>query len=319
MAAGNDHDTRMARALLSLDGLSMGDTFGERFFGSPATVEGLISSRAVPAAPWFWTDDTEMALAICEVLDAHCGIDRDLLAQVFARRYVRQPARGYGAGAHQLLRELALGARWEVASTELFEGMGSFGNGGAMRAAPVGAYFADDLEAVVEHARWSAEVTHAHREGQAGAIATALAAAYAVRAKDDPASLGEVDLFDFVLERTPDGETRAMIDVAKRLPEHATVQLAASALGTGGRVSSMDTVPFALWCARRHLREFEEAMWTTVAGLGDRDTTCAIVGGIVVLATGAAAIPPAWRLAREPIEHEPVVARAQGSAGSRQA
>jgi len=306
MALANDHDARMARALLSLDGLAMGDCFGERFFVSPTTIESLIASRAVPAAPWFWTDDTEMALAICEVLDAHCGIDRDLLAKVFARRYVRQPMRGYGAGAHQLLRELAVGAPWEDASRALFEGMGSYGNGGAMRAAPIGAYFADDLEAVVHHARMSAEVTHAHPEGQAGAIAIALAAAHAAR---DESS----DLLDFVLDKTPDGETRAMIDVAKRLPPDSSVRLAASSLGTGARVSSMDTVPFSLWCARKHLRDFEEAMWTTVSGLGDRDTTCAIVGGIVLLATGRDAIPPAWQAAREPIEDEPVVARARGS------
>ena len=44
----------------------------------------------------------------------------------------------------------------------------------------------------------------------------------------------------------------------------------------------------------------------TVSGFGDRDTTCAIVGGIVLLATGRTAIPDEWRAAREPVEAEPV-------------
>lgn len=44
-----------------------------------------------------------------------------------------------------------------------------------------------------------------------------------------------------------------------------------------------------------------QALWLTVGGLGDRDTTCAIVGGIVACYTGSAAIPPAWRDAREPL------------------
>lgn len=74
-----------------------------------------------------------------------------------------------------------------------------------------------------------------------------------------------------------------------------------SALGTGARVTSMDTVPFSLWCAARYLDHFEEAMWGTVSGLGDRDTTCAIVGGIVALAAPAT-VPAAWREAREPLE-----------------
>ena len=50
-----------------------------------------------------------------------------------------------------------------------------------MRAAPVGAYFADDVEKIITESRKSAEVTHAHPEGQAGAIAVALASGWMVR------------------------------------------------------------------------------------------------------------------------------------------
>ena len=40
----------------------------------------------------------------------------------------------------------------------------------------------------------------------------------------------------------------------------------------------------------------------TVSGLGDRDTTCAIVGGIVALSAGRESIPAEWLQAREKIE-----------------
>ena len=50
-------------------------------------------------------------------------------------------------------------------------------------------------------------------------------------------------------------------------------------------------VHVALWCAARYLDDYEEALWLTVSGLGDRDTTCAIVGGIVACCTGSVAIP----------------------------
>jgi ADP-ribosylglycohydrolase len=66
-------------------------------------------------------------------------------------------------------------------------------------------------------------------------------------------------------------------------------------------VCAHDTVPFALWCAARHLDDFAAALWTTVSGLGDRDTTCAIVGGIVALAVGEAGIPAEFLAAREPL------------------
>ena len=298
MALPPDHELRMARALLALDGLSTGDAFGERFFVSPATVAQLIADRAVPRSPWGYTDDTEMALGIVEVLDRRGEVDRDALARVFARRYAAAPNRGYGGTAHTILRSIGLGEPWQEAAGSAFEGMGSMGNGGAMRVAPVGAYFADDLDAVVREARASAQVTHAHPDGQAGAIAVAVAAATAARMGEGKAARSGEALLDAVLAATPDSATRAGLLQARDLPLDYAVATAASVLGTGSRVLSWDTVPFALWCAARHLDDYVEAMWTTVAGLGDRDTTCAITGGVVVLARGAG-IPGAWLAARE--------------------
>jgi ADP-ribosylglycohydrolase len=299
-----DHAARMERALLALEGLSVGDAFGERFFLAPEIVEPLIAARAIPRTPWVTTDDTEMATAIVDVLDAHGHVDQEALASAFAARYARDPARGYGSGAHRILQALCEGEAWREASLSAFGGMGSLGNGGAMRAAPVGAYFADDLGAVVEHARASAEITHAHPDGQAGAIAVAVAAAYAHRWRADRAALGGRDLFAVVLEHTPESMTRFMLERAAGIDLADEVEVAMWALGTGSKVTSADTVPFSLWCAARHLGDYEEAIWTTVSGLGDCDTTCAIVGGIVALSTGAPAIPPEWLASREALRRE---------------
>ena len=67
---------------------------------------------------------------------------------------------------------------------------------------------------------------------------------------------------------------------------------AAPFLGSGYNATAQDTVPFALWCAGEHLDNYEEALWQTVSGLGDRDTNCAIVGGIVALSAGVDPFPP---------------------------
>lgn len=40
-------------------------------------------------------------------------------------------------------------------------------------------------------------------------------------------------------------------------------------------------------------------LWLTVGGLGDRDTTCAIAGGIVAAYTGTEGIPARWLAARK--------------------
>ena len=289
----------LGRARLALEGLSVGDAFGERFFGSPSIVESLIESKAVPAAPWHWTDDTAMALSIFEQLQERGGIEPDALALSFANRYRLDPRRGYGGTAHGILTAISLGAAWREAAGAVFDGQGSMGNGGGMRSAPIGGYFADDFEAAVAHARASAEPTHAHADGQTGAIAVAVAAALACKVARG-ACLRQ-DFLGEVAAWLPQGPTRDGIEKAATLPLAYDVRTAVAALGNGSGVISSDTIPFALWCAARHIDDFEQALWTTVSGLGDRDTTCAIVGGIVALSVGHSGIPRSFVEAREPL------------------
>src|SRR5262245_45014947 len=53
-------ETRLARAMASLDGLSVGDAFGERFFLHPHVAQLIIGERGLPEPPWRYTDDTQM-------------------------------------------------------------------------------------------------------------------------------------------------------------------------------------------------------------------------------------------------------------------
>lgn len=277
-------------ALLSLDGLSTGDGFGELFFSRHLD---KLEHRELPPGPWRWTDDTQMALSIVEVLREYERIEQDALARSFAQRYVDAPHRGYGGGAHRLLGALARGGEWREIAPGLFPG-GSYGNGAAMRAAPIGGFFAGDPQQAAEHAARSAEITHAHPEGQAGAMAVAAAAALAA---GEEVPRGQ-EFLHLVMSFLPNTQTRRSIDQARAIPPtgHET---AVNQLGTGQQVSAQDTVPFCLWVAAYNLVDFEDAMWATVAGLGDRDTTCAIVGGIVALSAGG--VPDEWLRRREPL------------------
>jgi ADP-ribosylglycohydrolase len=296
------HQERLARARRSLEGLSIGDAFGERFFVDPVIIETRLRARTVERpGPWRWTDDTAMAISVVDVLAEHGDVDGSALARSFLDRYRREPWRGYGPGMHRLFEALAEGADWRVVARSLFDG-GSFGNGAAMRVAPIGAYFAEDLDAVVEAARRSAIITHAHDEGQAGAIAIAVAAAAAWQTRALPESEAREQIFAAVLDLTPDGETRDGIDKARNTNLDFRIETAVGRLGNGSRISSQDTVPYCLWCIVRHLRDYEAALWTTVSGLGDRDTTCAIVGGVVALASDEPAFPREWIERREPLE-----------------
>jgi ADP-ribosylglycohydrolase len=287
---------RLNRALCSLEGLSVGDAFGETFFINPNIVDRLIAERALRQPPWPWTDDTSMALSIVDELKTHGEIVPDKLAVSFAGHY--DISRGYGPAMHGLLENIRLGIPWKTATGWLFEGQGSWGNGAAMRVAPLGAYFADDFEALVKNAIQSAEVTHHHAEGIAGAVAVAAAAAVAWNHRES-VPLARPEFIEAVLPYVPDSLVRAKLRQARDLPPGCSVQLAVAALENGTGVSAQDTVPFALWCAGESPDSYEDALWLTVEGLGDRDTTCAIVGGIVACRTGTEAIPEDWSAARE--------------------
>lgn len=290
-------EQRFQNARLSLDGLCVGDCFGQRFF-APGT-HALVQLRQAPPAPWVYTDDTAMAISIVRTLLEAGQIDQDKLAAHFADEYNTSPYRGYGAGAHDLLAALAGGEDWRVEAPAMFEGTGSMGNGGAMRAAPIGGYFADDLSRVAEQAALSAEVTHAHPEGHAGAIAVAVAAALACRASINGSKPAPQQMFNEILGLMPESLTKTNLEQAADLPPDLDLNKVVRTLGNGSRIIAWDTAPFCVWVAIHRLDHYQEALWTCVRAGGDIDTTCAIVGGIVSLFTGPGGIPEEWKRASE--------------------
>lgn len=296
-------------ALDSLQGLAFGDAFGDRWFGilrsdGPAALE----TRTPPPEPlWQWSDDTAQAVVLVQELVEGAGtVDQDRLALRLAAAYTEDTHRGYGASMHDVLRRIGAGEPWQEVVAQQFDGLGSWGNGAAMRVAPLGAWHGADLGAAAEQAARQAAVTHHHPEAVAGAVAVALAAALAARSRGGPAP-ARPDFLRAVAARLPDSDVRSGVRIAARMPERASVRHAAEVLGSGYRMSGPDTVPFALWCAAGHLDDLHEGLWVTVAGRGDIDTTCAVAGGVVAARTGVAALPPAWHAAREPLP--PLVTR----------
>jgi ADP-ribosylglycohydrolase len=103
-------EERLARALVSLESHSVGDAFGERVFVAPNLAPMLIGQRAPPASPWPYTDDTQMALSIVDILHRHGVIDQDRLAHSFGRHF--DPSRGYGPAMHRWIVVVRSGKPW---------------------------------------------------------------------------------------------------------------------------------------------------------------------------------------------------------------
>ena len=111
---------RIALAQKSLKGISIGDAFGESFFGERAEILTHIEKRSIPKTTWEFTDDTVMAIAIYKQLIKYQGIHQDELAKQFAINHEKDVNRGYGATARRILRAIGEGEHWSNISKSVF-------------------------------------------------------------------------------------------------------------------------------------------------------------------------------------------------------
>lgn len=298
MKLSADTEARILRARMTLDGIAVGDAFGQQFFRKES--HEWIRTRTAPPGPWPYTDDTEMALGVFDALIRHGRILQDPLATIFAERYRRDPWKGYGGTIRGVLRGICDGVPWRMLAPLVYGGEGSMGNGSAMRVGVLGAWFAEDRDRVIDEARLSTVVTHAHADAAAGAVAIAVAVAHMWNTETFVAT----DFFRSVIDATPAGPTKDGILLASEMPTSYTLPTAVIRLGNGSRVTCSDTVPLCLWLVARHHDSFADALWSAVDAEGDRDTTAAIIGGILASGGGHDAIPPTWLASREPLQHD---------------
>lgn len=268
-------------------GLALGDAMGAPHEGGPlgSAVWGLLGLTRPGLLRY--TDDTQMALVLAEHLRDHGAVVQDDLAKEWAAAY--DPRRGYGGGASKLLRRIRSGARWQEANTAYIP-TGSWGNGGAMRAAPVGLAFTDP-ESRRRAAAAQAEITHAHPEGIEGAVLISEAAALAVRG----ASSDELvdTLQDLAIE--PEFVKRLELLPGLLLGQPGGREVVAQ-LGHGVRAA--ESVVTAIYAFLRHRDLPFGTMLAAVIGFGgDTDTIGAMAGALWGAANGAAALP-AERLAK---------------------
>lgn len=296
------HTERVALANKALKGTSIGDAFGESFFGEKRVILEHLERKTIPPTSWDFTDDTIMSLAVFEQLEKNQTIIQDELAQAFSKNHQLDLYRGYGATARTILRDIHEGKDWKTVAAAVFEGMGSMGNGAAMRVCPIGAYYYDDLEKVKELATRSAKVTHTHLEGVTGAIAVAIATAIATEIKIKKQVLTPNEFIKKVMTFLPASDTASKINKSVSVPFSYTAETITSILGNGTKIMAVDTVPFSIWCAAHTLGDFENSLWKAVSVLGDRDTICAIVGGITIMSASEKTIPMEWSTSVEDID-----------------
>ena len=161
---------------------------------------------------------------------------------------------------------------------------GSFGNGAAMRAAPVGLLFADDLARVAEQARASAWPTHRHPLGVEGAELFAVAVALA--AQGPPFKRGR---FYRALEGfCRSEEFRWQVRAASKLRRGDSMGF------LGNSLPAHRSVVTAIACFTTSPDSFEEAVTSAIALGDDTDTLAAMAGALAGAHLGLAGVPARW-------------------------
>lgn len=175
-------------------------------------------------------------------------------------------------------------------------GVFSAGNGPAMRAPILGAFFGEGTEQLREFCDLSTRLTHTDPKAKWGAFAVALAASHAVRGQND----GRRFVRDLSEWSDDSPEAREMIELVKRAANSAgrgqSARQFCDELGLHNGVSGyiFHTVPVVLQCWLRHPNDFRAGVEEIIRCGGDSDTTGAVLGGILGAGVGALALPKDW-------------------------
>jgi poly(ADP-ribose) glycohydrolase ARH3 len=264
-------------------GLMVGDALGARFEGwAPEDIAAEYATREAllnepPPGPWRYTDDTEMTIGIAEALLKDGEIIADSLRDAWVANFT--PGRCYGA-TQLVLRAMRDGEDYREVAENLFPG-GSYGNGGAMRVAPVGLFFQDDWDRLWQQAELCTQPTHAHRLAIEGAQLVALAVAMAASDVD----FDRAALLTELKRRCRSDEYRDRLDLARRIGSRNELHR----LGNG--VPALESAVTAIACFALSPESYVDAIADAIFLGGDTDTIAAMAGAISGARLGFRAIP----------------------------
>jgi len=285
-----DEQALKSKFLGALVGTGVGDALGAPFEGrrfKPDEIEAIAERGQVLT----YTDDTHMMIGVAESLIRRGGFDGEDMANTFVKNYELEPFRGYGPGPPHIFRLIRAGAAWDEAARGLYRS-GSYGNGAAMRIAPIGVFYHDSPAELREVAYKSSQITHAHNLGKEGAALQA----YAIGLATSLEPLVAFDRGDFLARLVDFTGERLYQEKLNRIkgllaePGKARVDVE---LGNG--IEAFNSVPTAMYSFLAHPDSFARAILGAISLGGDTDTIGAMTGAISGAYLGIESIPESWR------------------------
>jgi poly(ADP-ribose) glycohydrolase ARH3 len=282
-----------------LIGTAIGDALGARWEGRGMSRSEDIVSLAEKLEQLIYTDDTHMTIGIAESLMESKGFNGEHMAQTFIKNYDAEPWRGYGPGPPRIFGMIKSGEAWDSAANGLYRG-GSFGNGSAMRVAPVGLLYSRNLDKLREIAHQSSSITHSHELGREGAAIQACAVALALNTpadEDIDRAVFLSSLQNFIRDRL----YKEKIAQMRELLDERDKEKVVAVLGNG--IEAPRSVPTAIYCFLSQPQSYKDTVIYAISLGGDTDTIAAMAGAISGAYLGIEAIPSKWRVKLENKEY----------------
>ena len=243
-----------------------------------------------------YTDDSQLARELVQSFVACGRFDPADYAARTAALFADGRVVGRGKATERAARRLASGVPWHEAGTP----SPSAGNGSAMRAGPVGLFFFDDPERMIQAAHDQGRVTHQDPRCSAGAITIAGAVSLALRGGTvDPESLAQ-QLAEWAASRD-EHLAQGLLSLplwVQLPPEEAVAFIGRVGLPPDFRDHWRGISPFVttsvLWSLYAFLRspeDYWETICTAIGVGGDVDTAAAMAGAVSGAHLGLGAIP----------------------------
>lgn len=299
----------------SILGLAIGDALGHptEFVSSVPGIKerwgGVVVDfqRAGRHPPGTFTDDTQMTVAVARALirKGHAGLDAimDVLSDEFvAWSKSRENDRAPGGTCLRGCSNLARGAAWRVAGVAESKGCGA-----AMRAAPVGLYFSDDVETMIRVAAAQSSLTHRHPTGIASSVAAAAPVAHVLRTGSLDGILEFTRSCVEALTEELLVEMGCTVELARSIGNKEmldSLDETAAALDKdtddvcellGGAWIGEEAVATALWCALKAKGDYRDSIVRGANSSGDSDSIATIAGSITGALVGFGGIEEKYR------------------------
>jgi poly(ADP-ribose) glycohydrolase ARH3 len=242
---------------------------------------------SIPEIEWTgqYTDDSQLARELLESLVENKKFDPIDYANRIALIFKEDRIVGRGMATDQAARRINQGTPWNKSGCL----PPSAGNGTAMRAAPIGLFYYNDIPRLIETAHEQGFITHQDPRCSAGSIAIAGAVALALKSEKINTEVFIVTLSKMMIDYSKEFAdlVNMLSDWIKLEPDKAVEEIAPAGklkeYIDGWPGISPFVIPSVLWSLYSFLR-YPESYWdaisTSVSIGGDVDTTGAMTGAI---------------------------------------